>query len=189
MDGRADGGREGERRRLESCELVTFVIEFSHPAFSMLPPSFLSLPCFRLSLRSPLFATLVPPSLSLSLSLSSLSRSLITVSRDFSSFCLTDRTPELPSPHCHPFVPPPPRSVLADHRLHFEFLLLSRMISPKQKSVRKIKPQRKTERERERERESAPVRVFSSNETQLGLRDIRGLRRKFRCFKLCAILR
>jgi len=138
MDGRADGGRGRDGEGSRAARPVTFVIEFSHPAFSMLPPSFLSLPCFRPSLpvtplRRPCPSFILSPSLSLSLSLSplSLSRSLVTVSRDFSSFCLTDRTPELPSPRCHPFVPPPPLptlplSVLADHRLHFEFLFCSR---------------------------------------------------------------
>lgn len=70
----------------------------------MLPPSFLSLPCFY-SVLSGLSSS---PSFSLRLlsSVRSLAHSLIaTVSRDFSSFCLMDRTPEPPSPRCRPSSP------------------------------------------------------------------------------------
>lgn len=121
--------KEEERRRLESCELVTFVIEFSHPAFSMLPPSFLSLPCFY-SVLSGLSSS---PSFSLCLlsSVRSLAHSLIaTVSRDFPSFCLMDRTPEPPSPRCRPFIPASvrPRRLSS---VPFEFLLVSQVMSLK----------------------------------------------------------
>lgn len=138
MDGRTEGRREGgKRRRLESCELVTFVIEFSHPAFSMLPPSLLSLLCFcSFSLVSPLLVSSLSLSLLSSLSfVRPLARSFIAaVSRDFSSFCLTDRTPE----------PPSPRSVRPRRTSSapLEVLLVSQVISSRQKSVKKMRRRR-----------------------------------------------